>query len=181
MLKFTRWCIAHRGRVFVAWVAIAIITTRHRQAVGRNYATNFTLPGTESQRALDLLKREFPTQSGDVDTIVFHVSGGTVDSPAGARRRSTRAGAGRRAIPHVVGVISPYGAGRRGRDLARPPTAFATINYDKRANLLPNATGKPVLDQVKAVHGARARRSPPAARSSSRPRASASARRRRSA
>ena len=31
-------------------------------------------------------------------------------------------------------------------------TAFATINYDKRANLLANNTGKPVLDEIHAVH-----------------------------
>ena len=31
-------------------------------------------------------------------------------------------------------------------------TAFATVNFDKRANLLPNATGTPLLNQVKAIH-----------------------------
>ena len=31
-------------------------------------------------------------------------------------------------------------------------TAFATVNYDKRANLLPADTGKPLLAQVQAVH-----------------------------
>jgi hypothetical protein len=30
-------------------------------------------------------------------------------------------------------------------------TAFATINYDTRAKLLPNNTGKPI-DQINAVH-----------------------------
>ena len=43
-------------------------------------------------------------------------------------------------------------------------TAFATINYDKRANLLPDNTGKPVLDAVNAVHVPGPDRSPPAAR-----------------
>ena len=81
MLKVTRWCIAHRRRVFVAWIAIAVLTTVVASAAGRNYATNFSLPGTESQRALDLLKQEFPAQSGDVDTIVFHTANGTVDNP----------------------------------------------------------------------------------------------------
>ena len=82
MLKVTRWCIAHRRRVFVAWVAVAVLTTVIAGAAGRNYATNFSLPGTESQRALDLLKKEFPTASGDVDTIVFHTTNGTVNDPA---------------------------------------------------------------------------------------------------
>ena len=51
-------------------------------AVGPNYVTVFSLPGTQSQRASDLLKREFKAQSGDADAIVFHVSEGTIDSPA---------------------------------------------------------------------------------------------------
>src|SRR5581483_11673791 len=79
--RLTAWCISHRGRVCLAWVAAAIITTMLAGAVGRDYATNFSLPGTDSQRALDLLKRDFPAQSGDTDTIVFRVRSGTVDSP----------------------------------------------------------------------------------------------------
>ena len=84
MLRLARWCIAHRRRVVAGWLAVAVVVTALAGAVGRNYATNFSLPGTESQRASDLLTREFAAQSGDVDTIVFHVSRGTVDS-AGVR------------------------------------------------------------------------------------------------
>jgi uncharacterized membrane protein YdfJ with MMPL/SSD domain len=106
--RLSAWCIAHRGRVLVSWLAVAVLTTVVAGAVGRNYATNFTLPGTESQRALDLLKREFPTQSGDVDTVVFHVSHGTVDSPQVRRKMTTLLGRVSH-DPHVVGVLSPYG------------------------------------------------------------------------
>ena len=31
-------------------------------------------------------------------------------------------------------------------------TAFATVNYDQPANVLANATGKPLLAQVNAIH-----------------------------
>src|SRR2546430_974212 len=85
MLGLTRWCIEHRRRVAVLWVAVAIVATVLAQAAGRHYATNFTLPGTESQRVLDLLQREFPAQSGDQDTVVWHTSQGTVLS-ASVRR-----------------------------------------------------------------------------------------------
>jgi putative drug exporter of the RND superfamily len=151
VLKVTRWCIAHRGRVFVAWVAIAVLTTVIAGAAGRNYATNFSLPGTESQRALDLLKREFPSQSGDVDTIVFHVSNGTVDSQQ-VRPAITKLLGQVSHDPHVISVLSPYGP--RGAVEISPDrrTAFATINYNKPANQIPNAAGKPVLDQVNAVN-----------------------------
>jgi RND superfamily putative drug exporter len=151
MLKLTRWCIAHRRRVVVGWVAVAVITTVVAGAIGRSYATNFSLPGTESQRALDLLRREFPAQSGDVDTIVFHVSGATIDSPA-VRAAMTQVLARVSRDPHVVGVLSPYTA-RGAVEVSRDrKTAFAAINYDKSANLLANATGNAVLDQIAAVH-----------------------------
>jgi putative drug exporter of the RND superfamily len=151
VLKVTRWCIAHRGRVFLAWLAVVVITTAIAGAVGRNYATNFSLPGTESQRALDLLKRDFPAQSGDVDTIVFRVQGGTVDSPP-VKAALTKLLAQVGKDPHVINVLSPYGAASAVAVSHDRSTGFATINYDKPANLVPNAAGTPVLDQIKAVH-----------------------------
>ena len=151
MLGLARWCIAHRRRVVVAWVAVAILTTVVAQAVGPNYVTVFSLPGTESQRAVDLLKREFRTQSGDVDTIVVHVSRGTIDSPA-VRRTIMQLLARVRALPHVATVVSPYSP--RGAVQVSPnrTTAFATINYDKPANELSNNIGKPILAGVAGVH-----------------------------
>jgi putative drug exporter of the RND superfamily len=119
--------------------------------VGNHYATNFTLPGTESQHATDLLAREFKAQSGDVDTIVFHVSRGTIDSPA--VRAAIEPILGRvNTFPHVSGVVSPYGPGGTVQVSRSRTTAFATVNYDKPANLLPNATGQRLLDQLRAVH-----------------------------
>jgi putative drug exporter of the RND superfamily len=151
VLKLTRWCIAHRRRVFVTWVAIAILTTVIASAVGRQYATNFTLPGTEAQRALDLLKSEFPAQSGDVDTIVFHTSTGTVDDPA-VRDAIDHVVAQVANDPHVVSVISPFSPRGAYATSADRKTAFATVNYDKPANQVPNGAGKPVLSQTEGVH-----------------------------
>jgi putative drug exporter of the RND superfamily len=151
VLKLTRWCIAHRRRVIVAWVAVAILTTVIATAVGRQYATNFTLPGTESQRALDLLKKEFPAQSGDVDTIVFHTNAGTVDDPA-VRDAIEHVVAQAANDPHVVSVISPFTPHGAYAVSADRKTAFATVNYDKPANQVPNGAGKPVLSQTEAVH-----------------------------
>ena len=151
MLSLTRWCLAHRLQVFVVWVVVAVATSIAAQAVGRRYATNFSLPGTESQQVVDLLQREFASQSGDVDELVFHVSHGTVMAPA-VKAAITSAVARVQTFPHVVDVISPYGSGGAVEISKDGRTAFATINYDKRSNLLPNATGKPLLELVKSVH-----------------------------
>ncbi|MBV9194350.1 MAG: MMPL family transporter [Solirubrobacterales bacterium] len=151
MLAVTRWVIHHRLRVFLAWVAVAVLTTALANVAGRNYASNFSLPGTEAQRVLDLLTREFKAQSGDVDTIVFRTDRGTVDSPE-IRGAIEPLLAQISRMPHVVSVLSPFtprGALQVSRDRG---TAFAVVNYDKRANLLPNATGQPVLAAIDAIH-----------------------------
>jgi RND superfamily putative drug exporter len=151
MLGLARWCIGHRRRVVVGWIVIAVVFSVLAQAAGRNYATTFNLPGTESQHVLDLLKSEFKAQSGDIDTIVFHTSQGNVFSPQvqGAvvpvLKRVER-------MPHVVAVVSPYS--QRGALQVSPDRriAFAQIYYDKTNNLLPSSTGQPVLDAINAVH-----------------------------
>ena len=53
---------------------------------------------------------------------------------------------------HVSRVVSPYGSGGAVQVSRDRMTAFATIDYDKAANLLPNSAGTRVLNQVKAVH-----------------------------
>ena len=151
MRGLARWCMAHRRRVVVAWVSVAIITTVLAQVVGPNYVSVFSLPGTQSQRASDLLKREFPAQSGDVDTIVFHVASGTVDAPE-VKSAMTQLFTSVSKLPHVAGVISPYSPSGAVQVSSNRMTAFATVNYDKPANQLASDTGKPLLDEVNAVH-----------------------------
>jgi putative drug exporter of the RND superfamily len=151
MVRLAHWCIDHRLRVFLSWVAVAVLTTAIAGAIGNSYSTNYSLPGTESQRASDLLTSDFKAQSGDIDTIVFQVSSGTVDSPA-VRAAIAPLLAKVATQPHVAAVISPYTARGALQVSADRRTAFATVDYDKRANLLPSDTGQPLLDAVKAVH-----------------------------
>jgi RND superfamily putative drug exporter len=143
--------MAHRRRVIVAWIAVAVVMTVIAHAVGPNYVTVYSLPGTQSQIAHDLLTKDFQAQSGDADAIVFRVSHGTIDSPA-VRAAITPLLARVSALPHVAGVISPYDA-RGGAQVSKArTTAFATVNYDEPANQLPTKTGDPLLAAVKAVH-----------------------------
>jgi RND superfamily putative drug exporter len=150
MRGLASWCMAHRRRVIVGWLAVAVLASVLSHAIGPSYSTVFGIPGTESQRARELLTREFPAQSGDVDTIVFHVAQGTIESP------EVRAAIGPllqrvAALPHVAGIVSPYSSAGAVQVSASRMTAFATVNYDKQANLLSNNTGKPLLADVKAV------------------------------
>jgi len=150
MLGLSRWCITHRRWVVIGWILVAVGTTVIAGVVGRHYATDFSLPGTESQHVVDLLNNEFPAQSGDTDTIVWHTSTGTVgDQNVRAQIEPMLAKVSK--MPHVVSVVSPYGSAGAVQVSKDQRTAFAVVNYDKRANLLPNDTGKPVLDAINAI------------------------------
>ena len=150
MVRLSRWCIAHRRWVIGGWVLVAALTTVLAGAVGRHYATDFSLPGTEAQRVVDLLGSQFKAQSGDVDTIVFHTAQGSVNDPA-VRNAVTPVLERVAKMPHVTDVVSPYTSAGAVEVSKDGKTAFATINYDKRANLLPDKTGQPVLDAINAV------------------------------
>ncbi|HLY35140.1 MAG TPA: MMPL family transporter, partial [Candidatus Limnocylindria bacterium] len=135
----------------IGWVVVAVLASLLAGAVGRHYTTTYNLPGTESQRVLDLLRSEFKAQSGDIDTIVFQTTRGSVFSPqvqGAVAPLLTRVGQ----MPHVVAVISPYSQRGALQVSADRRTAFAQVYYDKTQNLLPNDTGKPVLDAISAVH-----------------------------
>jgi RND superfamily putative drug exporter len=147
------WAAAHRRLTLVGWIVVLIASLGLSSAVGSNYSNSFSLSGTESQRAVDLLKREFPAQSGDSDQIVFHTRSGSIASAAvQARIAPVLAQIAR--LPNVSGVVSPYSAAG-ARQISRDgQIAFATVDFDQRANVLP----KPAVERVIAMaDGARSR------------------------
>ena len=78
MVNIARWTMRHRRTVVVAWIVAAIGIFAVSNSVGKKTASSFTLPGTNSQQAVDLLQSHFPAQAGDADQIVFHAKTGTL-------------------------------------------------------------------------------------------------------
>jgi len=54
--RLARSCYQRRRRVLVAWLLLVVVVTGVSKLGGGKDATNFSLPGTESQRAFDLSK-----------------------------------------------------------------------------------------------------------------------------
>src|SRR6266513_2057131 len=110
MLKLTRWTTAHRRIVVIAWIVLAAGVLASSQALGKRNANNFSLPNTDSQRAIDLLQGRFPAQAGDADQIVFRTRNGKL-TDASARAVIVPLLGRIAQLPHVAGVVSPYDAG----------------------------------------------------------------------
>src|SRR6266487_4539977 len=149
MLTLTRWMTRHRRLVVCSWIVIAVGVLAASQAVGRRVTNNFSLPNTDSNRAVDLLRGSFPAEAGDADQIVFRTRTGTLDQPSVRAavvpmlRRVAK-------LPHVAAVQSPYAAG--GNALSKDRTvAFATVSFDQRANELPKSAVERVIGTAEAA------------------------------
>ena len=124
MLSLARWSSERRRLVVVLWIAVLVGAMGASRVVGSHYANNFSLPGTDAQRAADLLSSRFPAQSGDSDQIVLHARTGTLSAPA-TRARIEQMLARVAGLPHVTSVTGPYAAGshaltKDGRSASRP-------------------------------------------------------------
>ena len=153
MSALARWCFRHRFAVIAAWVLVLVGLGALSQAVKSDYNNSFSLPGTGSTTAQQLLAKAIPAQAGDSDTIVWQVSRGTVRDPAVMARMSSvlRNVA---TMPEVAAVASPYGP-RGAAQISRDGRiAYATVDFTKQANNLATA------DITRVVNAAEAARAP---------------------
>jgi RND superfamily putative drug exporter len=149
--RVTDFCLAHRRLVIAGWVVLLVVVAGAAGSIGSNYQNVFKLPGTESQRATDLLKERFPQASGDSAQVVFHVNEGTLRSGA-ARGRIDKVVSRVGTVPEVASVQGPFTRGsaavsRDGR------TAFATVNFTKPSDQLKKANIQAVQDRAQGLAG----------------------------
>src|ERR671919_463042 len=74
--RLARVSYLRRRRVLVAWIVALVASVGIANAVGASFSQSLSLPGTESQRAADLLESRFPARSGDEGRIVVADSRG---------------------------------------------------------------------------------------------------------
>src|SRR3954454_14522475 len=130
-VRLARACNAHRWRTFFAWLATLIVLQGVAGAVGTKQISNFRLPGTESQRAYDLLSQHFPAAKGDTDQLVFPSLSGKLSDPATKAR--IQAGLKRVAGDDLVGSVdSPFSP--RGQISKDGRIGVANLNYEKSTN-----------------------------------------------
>jgi uncharacterized membrane protein YdfJ with MMPL/SSD domain len=87
MRNLARWCFRHRRLVLAGWLAALIGATAIHTAAGSNFNDSFSLPGTQSFEALNLLQRHAPKQSGDRGGAARARGGGDSRARAAGRRR----------------------------------------------------------------------------------------------
>ena len=69
--RLARWSYRRRWITLGLWIAALVGFALLGSTVGGDYSQNFSLPGSDSQEAIDLLRDRFPEQAGDTAEIVF--------------------------------------------------------------------------------------------------------------
>lgn len=131
-MKFLgRFAFRNRFYVIGIWLLAVIGITVISQTVGSAFSDSFSLPGTQSSKALALLGKAFPRQAGDTETIVFHVKSGTVNDPS--VKNAMQAVFSQVAnIPTVGTVKSPYDPFNALQISKDQQTAYAPVVYTVR-------------------------------------------------
>src|SRR6188508_2501821 len=131
LYRLGRASFRRRKLVVVLWLVLLAALGGAALAFKGPTASNFTMPGTESQRAIDALQREFPEASGATGTIV-------VAAPQGATLADPRLTAAVQGLvkeasqlPGALGAVDPYAVKALSQDGRH---ALIQVQFAKRAD-----------------------------------------------
>src|SRR5687768_9204705 len=74
--RWTRACATHPWRVVLGWIGIVAILMGLVATVGGSLKDEFEIPGSETQKATDLIESEFASEQGGVLNLVFAAPAG---------------------------------------------------------------------------------------------------------
>ncbi|MFD1828798.1 MMPL family transporter [Streptomyces desertarenae] len=147
---------SHRRRwqALALWAALLVAVQALAGAVGEDYRNDFSLPGTESQQAAELLREHGFAQAGAEIRIVLRDEGGAgVRSPEHERRAGEMLAEVAR-LPHVTGVTSPYGDGSGDTMVSADGTvAYATVTLDEQAGNVPAGVTERIVGTAREAEG----------------------------
>lgn len=112
LYRLGRFSFRRRKRVVAVWLLLLVVLGGAAATLMGPTSDKFTMPGTESQRALDSLQEQFPQASGTTGTIVIAApEGAKLDKAAVAPVVRDAA-----AVDGVVGAVDPFQAGAVSED-----------------------------------------------------------------
>ncbi|WP_329385512.1 MMPL family transporter [Streptomyces sp. NBC_01716] len=128
LYRLGRLAFRRRWRVLLAWVAVLVAAGIGISSVSGSTTDDFTLPGTQSQRAIDLLEAEFPqaSASGATARVVVEAPDGEKLTSAAYKPQVEALVDELRTAPQVATVADPFSSGLVS---ASGGVAYAQVTY----------------------------------------------------
>ncbi|MFG2429350.1 MMPL family transporter [Streptomyces sp. NPDC048590] len=112
LYRLGRLSFRRRGRVLALWLLLLALLGGGAAAFSGPTTSKFSIPGTESQKALDSLAREFPQAGGATGTIVVAAPEGGRLTPAAVAPVTEEA----KDVPGVLAAVDPFVSKAVSRD-----------------------------------------------------------------
>ena len=116
LYRLGRASYRRRGLVVIIWLIVLGALGAGAFAFKGATSSDFTMPGTESQRAIDALQREFPEASGATGTIVVSTKDGSTLTTAANHAAVANLVTEASHLPGVVGALDPFQIGAVSAD-----------------------------------------------------------------
>jgi putative drug exporter of the RND superfamily len=150
--RLARWSFRRRRTVVVLWLVLLVAVTGASRMAGTQFRDKFGDNGSESQRALNVLKAHFPSRAGDSAQVVFATDG--LVTSAANRAAITATVSRLTGLPHVAALRSPFDPGAANQISSDGHIAYATIDFDRTTDALSKPTIQTVADNARQLrHG----------------------------
>src|SRR5215475_2565458 len=140
-----------RRRVILGWLAAFALVIGLSAAFAGDFAADYSVPGSDSKQAQDLLAQRFPVQAGDTVDVVVRSDAGVTGSAARSDVTALLRKLG--GMPHVAAVENPY---TTPGDISRDGTTL--VSHLKLH--VANPVDMPVADSKKLLAAAQAAERP---------------------
>jgi len=140
--------LAQHWKRSLAVAIVVLILLGVAAGAGGEAADDFSIPGTDSQQALDLFKAHSPAFAGADSTLVFSVDEGRITDPQN-REAVDGALADVAKLPHVETVENPFG--RDGRVSEDGRIAASDVRYDVEATDLDKEDGEKLEEAARTA------------------------------
>jgi membrane protein YdfJ len=145
------WAFRHRRVVLVSWLVALVAVMASAAAFSGKTSNEFSVPGTESQVAQDLLEDKFSEASGGSARVVFAASEGEkltdAENKAAVMESVERASK----APEVIAVADPYQSKTISKD---GRTGFADVYYPVKAEEVEKTSADALEASVKPAEEA---------------------------
>ncbi|MPZ71428.1 MAG: MMPL family transporter, partial [Actinobacteria bacterium] len=136
MLKrLAQWSYRRRWTMVGIWILALILSITLASTLGGEYSEDFSLPGTESQTAYDLLTDKFPQASGETVDVVFEAEAGVADPEVQAAVEAALAEI--EGVRYVESITSPYSEQGAAQISQTEPIGYATVQLENLNGAIP--------------------------------------------
>jgi putative drug exporter of the RND superfamily len=140
--RLGRLSFRRRRTVLGVWIGLLIASAAAAGLAGGSFTSNFSVPGTESQKANDVLAQKLPATKGATGRIVFAApKGQQLTGPARQTVQATLT-----TISHSAGVASVTNPFTSGTVSKTARIAYADIRFTKSQADLTDTQRTPIAD-----------------------------------